>query len=281
MTKPSISFEFFPAKTDKGTQTLLKNVGKLASLKPHYMTVTYGAGGSTQDGTRKTLEAMKTHEIPLAAHLTFINARKDQLKTYTDELWNSGVRHIVALRGDMPKDADVKWPLDSDNNYFQYTSDFVAGLKSWHDFEISVGCYPEKHPDAVSLDADIAALKLKCDAGADRAITQFFFDNNDYFRFVDQAQSAGITTPICPGVLPIHDFESMCKFAKRCETTVPNWLHKKFEGVAANSPDARKIATDLLLEQTENLAAHGVEHIHFYTLNKSSITTEVCEALAL
>ena len=276
---PSISFEFFPAKTDHGAAALLDTAKALAAIGPQYMTVTYGAGGTTQDGTRKTLAGMAEFGVPLAAHLTFINARKEELKAYTDTLWDAGVRHIVALRGDMPDDEDVNWPLDDDDNYFQYTSDFVEGLKGWHDFEISVGCYPEKHPDAPSLEADIHALSLKCGAGADRAITQFFFDNELYFRFVDQVRDAGIDTPICPGLLPIHDFKSMCGFAKRCAADVPAWLHDKFEAVGDNAEDAQKLATELLITQAEDLAARGVDHLHFYTLNKSAITKDVCAAL--
>ena len=279
MSSPSISFEFFPPKTDKAAETLWRATAELAALDPLYMTCTYGAGGSTRDGTVNTLKKMMAHDIPLAAHLTFINSRKEELKDYTDGLWEMGVRHIVALRGDMPADADVNWPLDTDENYFQYTSDFVEGLKGWHDFEISVGCYPEKHPDAPDMNADIAALKLKCEAGADRAITQFFFDNDLYFNFVETCEKAGITTPICPGLLPIHDFKSMCNFAKRCQAQVPGWLHERFDGVLDKPEEAEKIATDLLVMQVEDLAEKGVDHIHFYTLNKSAITTEACEAL--
>ncbi|MEM7650670.1 MAG: methylenetetrahydrofolate reductase [NAD(P)H] [Pseudomonadota bacterium] len=276
---PSISFEFFPPKSEKSADALFSAVDALAALSPSYMTCTYGAGGSTRDGTVDTLKKMMAHGIPLAAHLTFINSRKEELKEYTGGLWDMGVRHIVALRGDMPADADVNWPLDADENYFQYTSDFVEGLKAWNDFEISVGCYPEKHPDAPSLEADIAALKLKCDAGADRAITQFFFDNDVYFKFRDLCEAAGIDTPIVPGLLPIHDFQSMCNFAKRCQANVPDWLHEKFDGLKDRPEDAQKMAADLLVLQTEELAAQGVPHIHFYTLNKPAITDEACMAL--
>jgi len=281
MVRPSISFEFFPPKNEKMADILWNAVPDLASYGPEYMTVTYGAGGTTSDGTVETLQKMMAEnpDIPLASHFTFINATKDELKAYTDRLWDMGVRHIVALRGDMPADADVQWPLDNDDRYFQYTSDFVEGLKGWHDFEISVGCYPEKHPDADSLDADIQALKLKCDAGASRAITQFFFDNEDYYRFADACRKAGIETPMCPGLLPIHDFKSMTKFAKRCQANVPGWLHEKFAGLENSPEDAQKVATDLLILQAEDLAANGVDHFHFYTLNKGAITAEACEAL--
>lgn len=279
MTQPTISFEFFPPKTDKAAESLWKAVPELAALNPQYMTCTYGAGGSTRDGTIATLKKMMEFNIPLAAHLTFINSRKEELKEYTDGLWDMGVRHIIALRGDMPADSDVNWPLDADDNYFQYTSDFVEGLKGWHDFEISVGCYPEKHPDADSLDADIQALKLKCDAGSDRAITQFFFDNDVYFEFVDACQKAGIDTPICPGLLPIYDFKGVCGFAERCQANVPDWLMAKFDGLYDKPEEARKVATEILTLQAEDLAAKGVEHIHFYSMNKSPITVDVCNAL--
>lgn len=279
MNQPTISFEFFPPKNEKIAKSLWGAVPELAALGPKYMTVTYGAGGSTRTGTVDTLTEMagKHGDIPLASHFTFINATKDELKAYTDDLWAMGIKHIVALRGDMPDDADVQWPLDNDDRYFQYTSDFVAGLKEWNDFEISVGCYPEKHPDAESLDADIAALKLKCDAGATRAITQFFFNNDLFYEFRDKCAAAGIDTPIIPGLLPIYDFKSMCGFAKKCQASVPGWLHERFAGF--NDEEALKVATDLLILQTEDLAKNGVEHIHYYTMNKAPITVAACEAL--
>ncbi|MCB1581040.1 MAG: methylenetetrahydrofolate reductase [NAD(P)H] [Rhodospirillales bacterium] len=278
MSTPTISFEFFPPKTDKAADALWDAVADLAALGPKFMTVTYGAGGSTRDGTVDTIAKMKEDTgLPIGSHLTFINTPKDQLHEFTSALWAAGIRHIVALRGDMPD--DLQWPLDTDAEYFQYTSDFVEGLKRWHDFEISVGCYPEKHPDAPDLSADIAALKLKCEAGADRAITQFFFDNDVYYTFRDACTKAGIQTPMVPGLLPIHDYKNMCSFAKRCQASVPGWLNEKFAGLENKPEEAQKIATDLLILQAEDLARNGVEHLHFYTLNKSAITAETCEAL--
>ncbi|MFP4314379.1 MAG: methylenetetrahydrofolate reductase [Alphaproteobacteria bacterium] len=276
MTKPTISFEYFPPKSDKAAENLWTAMDNLALLDPAFMTVTYGAGGSTRDGTLATLKkARDAYGIPLASHLTFINTTKEELAALTDNLWHENIHHIVALRGDMP--GDLQWPLDDDRNYYQYTSDFVEGLRAQHPFEISVGCYPEKHPDAPSLDADIIALKKKCDAGASRAITQFFFDNDLFYTFREICAKAGITTPIVPGLLPIHDFKSMCGFAAKCQTSVPVWLHEKFEGKSEN--DAKKYATELLIHQSEDLAANGIEHIHYYTLNKADITTQACLAL--
>ncbi|HOO82345.1 MAG TPA: methylenetetrahydrofolate reductase [NAD(P)H] [Alphaproteobacteria bacterium] len=278
MSAPTISFEFFPPKTEKASEALWEAVADLAALGPKFMTVTYGAGGSTRDGTVDTIAKMKEDTgLPIGSHLTFINTPKDQLHEFTSALWAAGIRHIVALRGDMPD--DLQWPLDEDGEYFQYTSDFVEGLKGWHDFEISVGCYPEKHPDALDMSADIAALKLKCEAGADRAITQFFFDNDVYYNFRDECAAAGIETPIVPGLLPIHDFKSMCNFAKKCQASVPAGLHEKFAGLEDKPEEAQKVAADLLILQAQNLAQNGVEHLHFYTLNKSMITQEVVQCL--
>ena len=278
MSAPTIAFEFFPPKTEKASEALWEAVADLAALGPKFMTVTYGAGGSTRDGTVDTIAKMKEDTgLPIGSHLTFINTPKDQLHEFTSALWAAGIRHIVALRGDMPD--DLQWPLDEDGEYFQYTSDFVEGLKGWHDFEISVGCYPEKHPDALDMSADIAALKLKCEAGADRAITQFFFDNDVYYNFRDECAAAGIETPIVPGLLPIHDFKSMCNFAKKCQASVPAGLHEKFAGLEDKPEEAQKVAADLLILQAQNLAQNGVEHLHFYTLNKSMITQEVVQCL--
>lgn len=278
MGKPTFSFEFFPPKSEKAAEVLWAGVPELVATKPKFMTVTYGAGGSTKDGTIDTLsKKMTITDIPLGSHLTFINTPKKDLYAYVDGLWAKGVKHIVALRGDMP--ADLQWPLDPDEEYFQYTSDFVEGLLSRHPFEISVGAYPEKHPDSKSLEDDIYALKKKCEAGATRALTQFFFDNDLYYRFVDKCHAAGIKTQIAPGILPIHDFTSMCKFAARCQAAVPAWLHKKFAGLEDKPEEARKVAIDLLVKQTQDLAANGVEHIHYYTLNKSDITKQAVEVL--
>lgn len=277
MKKPTVSFEYFPPKNETIEKALWEAVPVLAGLDPQFMTVTYGAGGSTRDGTLATIKKMQATGIPIAAHLTFINSTQQDLKALTDEWWENGIHHIVALRGDMPD--GLQWPLDCDGDYFQYTSDFVEALKSWHDFEISVGCYPEKHPDASCLNSDIEALKKKCTAGADRAITQFFFDNECFYTFRDKCDAAGITTPICPGLLPIHDFGKMCSFAAKCEAQIPDWLHEKFAGLDDKPEDALKLATDLLTEQVRDLAANGVDHIHFYTMNKSDITSQACEAI--
>ncbi len=279
MSKATFSFEFFPPKTDKTTELLFKAIEDLKALNPKFMTVTYGAGGSTRD---KTLQIIKRviadTDIPTASHLTYINSPRKDMYALADMLWENGVHHIVALRGDMP--ADLEWPLDPDAEYFQYTSHFVAALKARQDFEISVGAYPEKHPDADSIDKDVEALMKKIDAGANRAITQFFFDNTVYYEFLEHCAKANIKAPIVPGLLPIHDFKSMCGFAGRCQASVPKWLHEKFAGLEDKPEDARKVALELLVGQSEDLVKNGVEHIHYYTLNKSDITTQAVEAIS-
>ena len=279
MNKPSFSFELFPPKTENAAENLKAALSELVPLNPKFMTITYGAGGTTKEGTFETInQIIEKYEVPIGSHLTFVNATKSELRDYVDKLWSKNVRHIVALRGDMPD--DLNWPLDQDGDYFRYTSNFVEEIKAWYpEMEISVGAYPEKHPDAPSLEADIMALKKKCDAGSTRAITQFFFENENYYRFVEKCVEAGINTPIVPGLLPIHDFKSMSSFAERCQAQVPMAMHEKFESLDNNLEDAKKLAIEILLKQVESLIEHGVEHIHFYTLNKSDITKDVIKML--
>jgi methylenetetrahydrofolate reductase (NADPH) len=278
VSKTTFSFEFFPPKTDELAEKLWPEVSKLMATNPKYMTVTYGAGGSTKDGTLAALnKILGMTDIPLASHLTFLSTTKADLDEYVEKLWNAGVKHIVALRGDLPRGTSFDDFVGDE--YYDYTSNFVKALKAKHDFEISVGAYPEKHPDAPSLEADIAALKLKCDAGADRAITQFFFDNNVFYDFAEACDKAGITTPMCPGLLAIHDFTGMCGFAKKCEANVPDWLHERFDGLEDKPEEARKVALDLLVSQTEDLAKNGVPHIHYYAMNKSDMTVQAVESI--
>lgn len=280
MPTPTFSFEFFPPRSEKAADKFWPVVAELATLNPQFMTVTFGAGGSSQEGTEKTVQRIvQDFSIPTAMHLTYINFTIAEIGDYLDGLWGKGVRHIVALRGDMPP--DLKWPLDKDSDYFQYTSDFVEYLKARHPFEISVGAYPEKHPDAPDLSADIEALKIKCDAGADRAITQFFFDNDLFYRFVDAVLQRGIQTPIVPGILPIGDFEKMKRFAQSCGANVPNWLQEKFEGLEDKPEEAQKIATDIFHAQIEDLTSRHIPHLHIYSMNKAQPAFDVIKELGL
>jgi methylenetetrahydrofolate reductase (NADPH) len=268
MTRPTISFEFFPPKTPESEAALLETAKELAALGPKFMTVTFGAGGSTRDGTIKTLSAMqKVTDVPLGCHLTFISLTKGELRAYLEKLWDMNIRHIVALRGDMPK--DLQWPLDPEAGYYQYTSDFVTGIKAQNPFEVSVGAYPEKHPDAPDFSADIAALKMKCEAGADRAITQFFFDHDMYEKFLEESAKAGIKTPIVPGILPIGNYQNMLRFAGRCAASVPSSIRDRFE--KAEEADHPKIAEEILNWQVGDLTRRGAGHLHFYTLNKAEM----------
>jgi len=278
--KPDISFEFFPPKSDEAEALMWAAVPELASLDPKFMTVTYGAGGTTKDKTLQIAERMAAEQpMPIASHLTFLTTTREELQGYLEELWARNVRHIVALRGDVPKGKtfdDFKG-----DEFYKTTPEFIADIVSRHPFEISVGAYPEKHPDAVNLDEDIATLKAKLDAGGAnaRGITQFFFDNDVYYSFMEKCAAAGIHKPVVPGLTPIHNFAGIVRFAKNCQANVPQWVCDKFEGLDDKPEEALKVATELLVEQSLDLAANGVNHIHYYTLNKAGITKEACEAL--
>ena len=271
MPKPEFSFEFFPPKSEKSATELVTAVSELAGFQPKFMTVTFGTGGGSRDSTLQTLKNLqkKAPGVPFGSHLTYISHTRSELDHYADLLWDQGIRHLVALRGDMP--TDLVWPLDPDAEYYQYTSDFVEALKQRHDFDISVGAYPEKHPDAPDMAADIEALRKKCDAGATRAITQFFFDNDVYYRFLDEVLNAGIKTPVVPGLLPIHDFSKVCSFAERCQANIPDNLKARMHDPSPH------LAEDILCEQIEDLTKNGIDHIHIYTLNKSGLTSQACE----
>lgn len=278
--KPSISFEFFPPKTEETEEKMLKAVQDLDRLNPKYMTVTFGAGGSTRDGTYDILKkATDLVDTPFGSHLTFLCLTEEELKDYTDRLWQMGVKHIVALRGDIPKsweESDEEPP-----RAFPYTSDFVEALKTWHDFEISVGAYPEKHPDAPDLSADVEALRKKCAAGATRAITQFFFDNRIYYDFLEEVEKTGIKTPVYPGILPIFDIKSVKRFAKMCEASIPVKILEKYNGMEEKPEEMEKIAEDIILGQVQDLIDHGVQHIHFYSMNRGEMLVRACKALGL
>lgn len=271
MSQPTVSFEFFPPKTPQGDAGLMETVQKLKVFNPKFMTVTFGAGGSTRAKTLET--ALAVHKIggcPVATHMTYINTPRKDIYAAADHLWDQGIRHIVALRGDMP--SDLAWPLDPDAEYFQYTSHFVVALKARHDFEISVGAYPEKHPDAADFANDIEALKKKCLAGATRAITQFFFNNDHYYRFLEETAKAGISTPIVPGILPVGNYKKVLGFADMCKASIPAAMKTRFE--KAKEEDHHKIATELLLAQINDLRGQGVSHFHFYALNKHDLITD-------
>jgi methylenetetrahydrofolate reductase (NADPH) len=276
--KPTFSFELFPPKTENGETALMQEVPVLAALKPDFLTVTFGAGGSGRSGTLDLVTRIQAAtKIPTAAHLTYICLTKGELKDFTDQLWSKGIHKIVALRGDLP--AGWTPPDYAEGRHYRYTDEFVRALCAERDFDVSVAAYPEKHPDAPDLASDIDALKKKCDAGAARAITQFFFDNASYYRFLELAAKAGIDTPIYPGILPIMNFEKAVSFAERCGAHIPDHIRAKFAGL--NDNDAAKAAHDLLVAQVQDLKAQGVAHFHFYTLNKAALSRAACLASGL
>lgn len=274
-----VSFEFFPPKTEKMERQLWTCVERLAAVNPAYVSVTYGAGGSTRERTHATVLRIReeTHFEP-AAHLTCVGASRSEIDEIARTYWNAGIKHIVALRGDPPEGTIGYVPHPEG---YAYASDLVAGLKRIADFEISVAAYPETHPEAPNPQADIDNLKRKIDAGASRAITQFFFDVDDFFRFVDRARAAGITVPIVPGILPVTNFAQVVRFAASCGTAIPQWMADLFEGLD-DDPETRKlIAASVACEQCRALHAAGFKQFHFYTVNRADLTYAICHVLGL
>ena len=279
--KPTLSFEFFPPKTYEAWETLVTDTAaQLAALEPAFMTVTYGALGSKRSWTMETAVAIQQNTgIQAAAHLTCINVYKKALLGIVQTFRDNGINHIVALRGDIPP-ADA--PLEYDNrNYYHYANELIAGIKQVGDFEISVAAYPEKHPDAPDFDTDIHNLKRKWRTGADRAITQFFFDNNVYYDFLEKTAKAGIEMPIVPGILPVLNYNRMLQIADLCQAHVPDSLKNKFEPYLDSQEDMDKVATEVLEAQLRDLIDHDVPHVHFYTLNKPDMALAACTACGL
>ncbi len=277
-TAPAVSFEFFPPKSAEAEAKLWQVIDRLAPLRPRFVSVTYGAGGTTRERTHATVTRIK-RETPLipAAHLTCVNASKAEIDTIAREYWAAGVRDIVALRGDMPPDA----PRTNADDGYAYADSLVAGLMKIADFNISVAAYPESHPEARSADDDIDHLKRKLDAGATRAITQFFFDVDVYLRFVERCRARGITAEITPGILPVTNVGQLKKFAGMCGTNVPEWLATLFDGLDEHPELRHSIAAMVAAEQCRMLMLAGVEHFHFYTMNRAELTHAICHILGI
>ncbi len=274
-----VSFEFFPPTTEEMEKGLWQAVERLAPLSPRFMSVTYGAGGSTRSRTHATVRRIESDAgIRAAAHLTCVGATREEIDEVARDYWKSGIRHIVALRGDPPAGESKYAPHPGG---YAYAADLVAGLKRIADFEISVAAYPEMHPDALSPEADLDNLKRKIDAGATRAITQYFLDIDVFLRFRDRVAAKGITAPITPGILPVTNFATLVRFAKQCGTRVPVWLANLFEGLDAD-PDTRKlVAATVAAEQCRRLQEYGVDEFHFYTLNRADLTYAICHILGV
>ena len=277
--RPRVSFEFFPPKDEQMEQTLWASVERLTPLQPRFVSVTYGADGSTRSRTHNIVtKIQQTTTLTAAPHLTCVGAPREEILDIARNYWAHGIRHIVALRGDPPQGAASYVPHPGG---FAYAADLVKGLKSVADFEISVASYPEVHPEAPSPTFDLDNLKAKLDAGAERAITQFFFDTQRFVRFRDQCAAAGITAAIVPGILPITRFPQLQRMARTCGASVPDWLSHRFDGLEEDPDTRRLIAAAVAIEQVQELQRHGVEEFHFYTLNRSELTFAICHALGV
>lgn len=274
-----VSFEFFPPNDEAMERTLWASIERLAPLGPRFVSVTYGADGSTRDRTHRVVSRVLSEtQLTGAPHLTCIGASRGEILDIARRYWDEGVRHIVALRGDPPAGAGAYVPR---RDGFAFASDLVAALKGVADFDISVAAYPETHPEAATPEQDLANLKRKLDAGAARAITQFFFDPECYLRFRDGCARSGIDAVIVPGILPITRFPQLLRFAGRCGASVPDWLVERFHGLD-DDPETRKmIAASVAIEQVERLRREGVGEFHFYTLNRAELTYAICHALGI
>ncbi len=274
-----VSFEFFPPKTEKMEETLWESVQTLAPLGPRFVSVTYGAGGSTRERTHNTVARIARETgIPAAAHLTCVEATRDEIDAVAHEYWEAGVRHVVALRGDSPR-AGEKYAGHPGG--YENAADLVAGLRRLHPFEISVAAYPECHPDSPDATADLDNLKTKIDAGATRAITQFFFEPDTFFRFRDDAARAGITAEIVPGIMPVMSFAAVRKMSAMCGTDVPAWMARLFEGLDDRPAARQLVAATLAAELCRKLYAGGVRQFHFYTLNRAELSYAICHLLGV
>ena len=281
LKSPDISFEFFPPKTEEMEKSLWDTINRLAPLAPKFVSVTYGAGGSTRERTHSTIARIlsETDLIP-AAHLTCVNAPRGEIDDVVAQYHEVGVRHIVALRGDPTTGIGTRYVAHPDG--YKTSAELVAHIKKrYPDIEVSVSAYPEKHPESADFDADIDMLKAKVDAGASRAITQVFFDNDLYFRYLDRVRSRGIDIPVVPGIMPMHNFKQARNFVTRAGTTVPSWLAEKFDGLD-DDPETRKlVAATVAAGQVQKLAKHGVDTFHFYTMNRADLVFAISHLLGI
>lgn len=275
----AVSFEFFPPKTEQAEAALWRTVERLAPLTPAFVSVTYGAGGTTRARTHDTVARIVGETgLAAAAHLTCVAATRDEIDAVARRYWDAGIRHVVALRGDPPDGADHYQPTPGG---YAYAADLVKGLRDIADFEVSVAAYPETHPEAHSADADLDNLKRKIDAGATRAITQFFFDTEVFLRFRDRVAAAGIDVPLIPGIMPVTNFASVRRFSAMCGASVPDWLGSTFDGLDDDPETRQLVAATVACEQCQQLATHGVRNFHFYTLNRAELSYAICRRLGL
>ena len=269
----NVSFEFFPPRTSEMEQTLWNSIDRLSSLKPKFVSVTYGANSGERDRTHSIIKGIKDRTgLEAAPHLTCIDATRDELRTIAQDYWNNGIRHIVALRGDLPPGSGKP---------DMYASDLVTLLKDVADFDISVAAYPEVHPEAKSAQADLLNLKRKVDAGANRAITQFFFDVESYLRFSDRCVSAGIDVEIIPGILPVSNFKQAKKFADMTNVRIPAWMSTMFDGLDDDAETRKLVGANIAMDMVKILSREGVKDFHFYTLNRAEMSYAICHTLGV
>ncbi|EFO4709068.1 methylenetetrahydrofolate reductase [Escherichia coli] len=269
----NVSFEFFPPRTSEMEQTLWNSIDRLSSLKPKFVSVTYGANSGERDRTHSIIKGIKDRiGLEAAPHLTCIDATPDELRTIARDYWNNGIRHIVALRGDLPPGSGKPE---------MYASDLVTLLKEVADFDISVAAYPEVHPEAKSAQADLLNLKRKVDAGANRAITQFFFDVESYLRFRDRCVSAGIDVEIIPGILPVSNFKQAKKFADMTNVRIPAWMAQMFDGLDDDAETRKLVGANIAMDMVKILSREGVKDFHFYTLNRAEMSYAICHTLGV
>lgn len=276
---PSISFEFFPPKTEDMERSLWEVINRLAPLSPNFVSVTYGAGGSTRERTHSTIaRILKETDLIPAAHLTCVNAPRADIDEVVARYHDVGVRHIVALRGDPT--TGIGTPYVAHQDGYQTSAELVASIKKrYPDIEVTVSAYPEKHPESRDFNADLDTLQAKVDAGATRAITQVFFDNDLYFRYLDRVRARGIDIPILPGIMPMHNFRQAKGFVTRAGTSVPSWLEEKFDGLDNDAETRKLVAATVAAGQVQKLAKHGVENFHFYTMNRADLVFAISHLL--
>lgn len=274
-----LSFEYFPPKTPEMETQLWECLTKLAVYQPRFVSVTYGAGGSTRERTHATVTRIRRDtSLEPAAHLTCVNASREEIDAIARNYWENGIRHIVALRGD-PSDLAAGGVYNPMPGGYDFAADLVAGLLRIAPFEISVAAYPETHPQAPSPEADLDNLWRKIDAGATRAITQFFFTTSLYEKFVERARRRGITVPIVPGILPVTNFAQLKKFAAQCGASIPTWMAEQFDGLDQDPDTRRLVAASIAVDQVMELRRLGVEEFHFYTLNRADLVSAICRRL--
>ncbi len=277
---PSVSFEFFPPKNEEMEARLWDSIARLEPMKPLYVSVTYGAGGSTRDRTHRTVRRIvKETGMKPAAHLTCVNATKPEIDAVIQDYWDAGVRHIVALRGDPPEGIGEKY-VPAPGGY-ENAADLSAGIKRVGDFEISVGCYPEKHPESPHYEYDLDLLKRKIDNGATRAITQFFFEPDVYFRYVEKARKAGIEIPIVPGIMLQPNFKGLKRMAGMCGSAIPAWMDELYDGLEDDAKTREMITANVAAELCAKLMEGGADHFHLYTLNRAELALSTCRLMGV